>query len=136
MVNIRNLLEPYGPVEVRLHSGTLDGPKILRWVSLWMAIMAAVQRGLEPPGDPGLDPDCDPLDRGERGDVAALCRFIGAGDALTSALVQRREQLMPQWAEDPRYGKGARSAARRWLSRAATDVPGGRRADRDGSSKR
>ncbi len=41
-VSAGSLFGSLGTLEVRMHSGTLEGPKILTWLSLWMRLLDAV----------------------------------------------------------------------------------------------
>jgi hypothetical protein len=98
-VNPRGLFHGYGTVEIRLHSGTLEGPKILTWLSLWMATLTAAEEGRALPGNPGARLHRAPLCPGPRGDVTALAEFVGAGAPLRDKLVARRDFVVANsWA--------------------------------------
>jgi superfamily II DNA or RNA helicase len=103
-VNPRNLFHGYGTVEVRLHSGTIEAPKILAWTSLWMLAMAAARRGVPVPGDGARRLRTAPLCIGPRGDVRALAAYLRASSHFTERLVVRRDHVVREWwARNPAY---------------------------------
>lgn len=114
-VNPTPLATSYGTVEIRYHSATIDPQKILPWISLWMRIFdAAVRGGI--PGDPLKRVRSRPLCAGPRGDVAELCKFVGAGPALTERLVRRRNQIVAKsWCAHTLFGARARKLREGWL---------------------
>jgi len=114
-VNVRGLVEGYGTVEVRFHSGTVNAGKILQWISLWMRIVDAARRG-GCPGDPLRErPPSRPLCAGPQGDIAALCRFVGAGANLTRRLVARRDEVVGRsWVAHPLFGGPAAQLLEHW----------------------
>jgi hypothetical protein len=64
-----------------------------------------------------------PLCAGPRGDVAELCRFVGAGPALTARLVQRRNQIVTaSWCRHPLFGERAKRLLEAWLQNELLDV--------------
>ena len=88
-VNPSHLFKGYGTVEVRYHSGTIDAAKILQWLSLWMRVLASAADPRAQPGDPRVRVRTRPLTTGGRGDIAAMCAWLGAGDGLVGRLVAR-----------------------------------------------
>jgi superfamily II DNA or RNA helicase len=116
-VNPNNIFGGYGTLEIRMHSGTLEAPKILRWVSLWMRILAAARSTTRLPS-PALSQDlsvtlCD----GPRGDVRELCRHIGVGPQLTTALVERRDYVLRNsWMRHPVFGATASQLNLMWTT--------------------
>lgn len=115
-LNVRNLFEGYGTVEVRLHNGTQEAKKILTWMSLWMRILEAIQRGRRVPSNWGQPPiDALPLCKGPQGDIARLARFVGAGPELTECLLARRTFVMEHsWLPHPDYGELAQEVNAEW----------------------
>jgi superfamily II DNA or RNA helicase len=123
-VNPTNLFHGYGTVEVRLHSGTVEARKILTWISLWMRILdAAGSSSSLPRGSRGRP--FEALSTGPDGDVRALGRFVGAGDALVERLVERRQFVVANsWVHDRLAGALARRLLAEWesFSREPRDV--------------
>jgi hypothetical protein len=108
-VNLTNLFDGYGTVEIRMHSGTVEAPKILTWASLWMNILGAAERGVAPPGDAARRLSTRPLSSGVRGDVLALARVVGARDGLLARLADRRDHVVRRsWCSHETYGPLAR----------------------------
>jgi superfamily II DNA or RNA helicase len=112
-VNPANLFGPYGTVEVRLHSGTLDGLKVVGWIALWMRMLelASGRRALP---SPPFELSGLPLESGPRGDVRTLADFVRAGHQLSEYLVQRRGAVMERWLELPRYRRRAQRLLDEW----------------------
>lgn len=105
----------YGSVEVRYHSGTIEAPKILTWLSLWMRILATAQQENALPGSPYARPRTLPLCKGERGDVALMCERLGVGPALRARLLARRDQVVSRWwTQDPRFSSLAITMLQEW----------------------
>jgi superfamily II DNA or RNA helicase len=103
-----------GTVEIRYHSGTVDAGKILQWVSLWMRIIDAARHGGSP-GNPLRRVLSRPLCEGPRGDVVELCKFVGAGPALTARMTKRRDEIVgTSWAKHPQFGARARQLLIYW----------------------
>jgi superfamily II DNA or RNA helicase len=126
-VNPRGLFYGLGTVEIRLHSGTIEAPKILTWLSLWMTILAAAQEGRVVPGDPGQRLYRAPLCPGPRGDVVELAAYVGASAALLERLVARRAYVVSRsWtrAENPRHQELAHRLLRVWQPSQATSEVG------------
>lgn len=117
-VNVSGLVHGYGTVEVRFHSGTANAGKILQWICLWMRIIDAARRGACP-GDPLRDRATSrPLCTGPRGDVAALCAFVGAGAKLTERLIARRDEVVGRaWVNHPLFGDAATRVLEHWYRR-------------------
>ncbi len=116
-VNPRGLFHGYGTVEIRMHSGTIEAPKILTWLSLWMAIFAAAEERRPLPGDPTARLRRAPLSPGVRGDVAALVEYVGGGVPLMTKLLARREHVVSNsWvrARNPRHRGLAERLLRVW----------------------
>jgi hypothetical protein len=118
-VNARNLFHGYGTVEIRMHSGTLEGPKILTWLSLWMAIFAAAEEKRPLPGNPARRLAMARLCSGARGNVAALAEYVGSGVSLREKLIARRDFVVSRsWARiHPRLVKRLQAAWRRDMVR-------------------
>lgn len=105
----------YGSIEVRHHSGTIEAPKVLAWISLWMRILATSRQQDALPGSPYARPRTLPLCRGERGDVALMCDRLGVGPALRARLLARRDQVVSRWwAQDPRFTQLAVRMLQEW----------------------
>jgi hypothetical protein len=112
-VNPANLFGGLDTVEVRMHSGTLEGTKILGWLSLWMRLLDSAQgRQALPEGAPAAKGE--PLTTGPGGDVVALADHVGAHRELTAYLRARRENVMARWLEHPQLGRVARRVAATW----------------------
>jgi hypothetical protein len=112
-VNPANLFGGLDTVEVRMHSGTLEGTKILGWLSLWMRLLDSAQgRQALPEGAPAAKGE--PLTAGPGGDVVALADHVGAHRELTAYLRARRENVMARWLEHPQLGRVARRVAATW----------------------
>ncbi len=112
-VNPTNLFGRYGTIEVRLHSGTLEGKKILGWVSLWMRILEAA-RGRRPVPAPPFPPRELPLVSGPYGDVRSLAELVGVGHQLSDYLTLRRGVVIERWRERPGYRKRADRLIAEW----------------------
>jgi superfamily II DNA or RNA helicase len=116
-VNPRGLFHGLGTVEVRMHSGTMEAPKILTWVSLWMAILAVAEETRPLPGDAGQRLHRAPLCPGRRGDAVELARYVGANTTLVEKLAARRSYVVTRsWtqAESPRHRQLAKRLLRAW----------------------
>ena len=114
-VSLQPLYGRYGTTEVRIHNGTLDGPKILTWVSLWMRILDRAHRASVYPGDPSRRLARSPLCPGPRGDVAHLAEFVKASPGLTQRLVERRRHVVHHsWVRHEKWGKLATTMFRKW----------------------
>jgi superfamily II DNA or RNA helicase len=121
-VNPRNAIvdEGLGTVEIRLHSGTTDASKILPWVSLWMRIVDAAERGFEVSSSLGENERsrATAISSGVDGDIAEACELLGCGRSLIERLVIRREQVVrASWATHPVYGGRAERALAVWARR-------------------
>ena len=113
-VNPSNLFgEGLGTIEVRMHSGTIEGPKILGWLSLWMRMLDSAQRTTLP-GDSKLLWRDLPLTEGPEGDVSQLAEFVLAHRELAEYLRERRAVVMEQWFKHPTHGAKARAVAATW----------------------
>lgn len=112
-VNPANLFGAYGTIEVRLHSGTLDGQKVLAWLSLWMRILETA-RSRRPLPDPPFSPGDLPLESGPHGDVRTLAQFVRTGAKLSDYLVRRRAVIMERWLERPKHRKQALRLLEEW----------------------
>lgn len=80
-------------LEVRLHNGTLNGAKILTWVSLWMRILERCRRRVNLPRTYQPLANGHLFSGGQEADVRSLAEFVQAGPVLTYRLLARREQL-------------------------------------------
>ena len=113
-VNPANLFgDGLGTVEVRLHSGTLEGPKILGWLSLWMRILD-VARGKRALPVGTIRVRDLPLMAGPQGDIAALAEEVGANRELSAHLRRRRAVVHEHWVRDPTHGARASDVAAAW----------------------
>jgi superfamily II DNA or RNA helicase len=121
-VNPTHLFGRYGTVEVRLHSGTLDGQKILGWLSLWMRILetARDRRPLPAPPFPMREL---PLLSGPCGDVRTLAEFVGAGHQLSDYLALRRSVVIDLWRERPGFRKRAEQLMAEWRAEPDQIIP-------------
>jgi superfamily II DNA or RNA helicase len=85
-------------VEVRLHNGTLNGPKILTWISLWMRILATARIPFE------LSEEIHqarPFNNYSESNVSALADFVDASPKLKHMLLIRRDQIVEDfWKHD------------------------------------
>lgn len=108
------LFEKGYAVDVPLHTDSLDGSWLVTWVSLAMHILrAAEERSLN--GDPRKRVQSAPICRGPRGNVDELCTFIGASGRLSTAVRERREQVMrSKWVAHARFGRLARRVEESW----------------------
>lgn len=105
----------YGSIEVRHHSGTIEAPKILAWISLWMRILATARQENALPGSPYARPRTLPLCRGDRGDVARMCDRLGVGPGLRARLLARRDEVVSRWwAQDERFSALAIALLQQW----------------------
>ena len=112
-VNPSNLFKGLETLEIRLHSGTVEGPKILAWLALWMRLLAvASSKKAIPAGT--LTTRSLPLTKGPQGDVATLADYVVAGPALSKYLVQRRNAVMAYWVQDSTHGTKAREVLESW----------------------
>lgn len=104
-------------LEIRLHNGTHEAPKILAWMSLWMRIIFAVEHFDDiPAGVTGVDHF--PLCTGPHGDVTALARLLRAGPDLTRMLTVRRAAVMTgSWMNHEDFGALARHVYESWNAR-------------------
>jgi superfamily II DNA or RNA helicase len=112
-VNPRNLFGGYGTLEVRLHSGTLEGPKILGWLSLWMRILAAAEGKKTVPAEE-IRLRSLPLEEGPRGDIRTLADRVVASRELSEHLVKRRAAVMERWLENAKYAERAAELMAKW----------------------
>jgi superfamily II DNA or RNA helicase len=112
-VNPTHLFGRYGTIEVRLHSGTLEGRKILGWLSLWMRILEAA-RGRRPVPVPPFPTRELPLVSGPYGDVRSLAELVGVGHQLSDYLTLRRGVVIERWLERPGYRKRAERLIAEW----------------------
>ncbi len=91
-------LDDIHTVEVRLHNGTVDGRKIVLWVSLWQQILGRAST-------PHEVPDADDTDVIEPdGDIVKLAREHlpgGSEKAFLAKLDARREQIAEIWRNVP-----------------------------------
>jgi hypothetical protein len=114
-VNPTQLFGGYGTVEVRMHSGTIEAPKILTWLSLWMRIHEAAADSERYLGSPLVRVRTRPLCAGPRGDVRDLAKFVGAGEAVAAKLARRRSYVMENsWCAHPQFGALARRLLAHW----------------------
>lgn len=102
-----------GTLEVRLHSGTIEGPKILGWLSLWMRLLAAAQGTVPIPEEKLLWREL-PLTAGSQGDISELAELVMANTELSTYLRDRRSVVMEQWFKHPQHGDRARAASATW----------------------
>ncbi len=113
-VNPANLFgDGLGTVEVRLHSGTIEGPKILGWLSLWMRLLDAAQ-GPKALPEGATSMQGLPLAKGPQGDVMALADYVLAHGELSRHLRRRRGVVLEQWLKHPEHGQRAREVAAAW----------------------
>ena len=112
-VNPSNLFGRYGTIEVRLHSGTLEGKKILGWLSLWMRILEAAC-GRRPVPVPPFPTRELPLVSGPYGDVRSLAELVGVGHQLSDYLTLRRGVVIERWLARPGYRKRAERLLAEW----------------------
>lgn len=114
-VNPSNLFgdERLDTIEVRMHSGTLEGLKILGWLSLWMRLLGAAEGTAPLPEGKNLFRDL-PLSAGAQGDVGELADYVRAHRELKSYLRARREAVMERWLSHPVHGLKAAEVARGW----------------------
>lgn len=112
-VNPANLFLDKGTVEVRMHSGTLEGPKILGWLSLWMRILDLAERRAAIPESRLTMRDL-PLTRGPQGDVTVLAELTLANAELIEHLRRRRAVVHEYWRRDPDHGRKAGVVAAAW----------------------
>ncbi len=115
-VNPRPLFDErgMGTIEVRLHSGTVDGQKILGWISLWMRLLYRAEERDRLPEYSTSTLDL-PLATGPEGDVVHLADFVRANSELSQYLRQRRNDVVRRrWLADSKYAVAARAAAHAW----------------------
>lgn len=111
-LNVKSL-ESIGTVEARMHSGTIDAPKILLWISLWQQILWAAS---ERPAAPDV-PDVHVL-RPDADIVALAHEWLPPASqreqrAFLERLSRRRSEVVQLWRSAP--GLEAWLAyARRW----------------------
>ncbi len=61
--------------------------------------------------------------RAPAGDIAELCKFIGAGPALTARLVERRTQIVSKsWCRHSLFGERAKRLLETWLQNESNDA--------------
>lgn len=114
-VNPSQLFGGYGTVEIRMHSGTIEAPKILTWLSLWMRIHEAAANTDLPIGNALRRVKSRPLCCGPRGDVGALAAFAGSNEVSREKLLQRRDYVVSNsWAFHPEFGDLARRLLEEW----------------------
>lgn len=91
-----------GTIEVRLHNGTLNGPKILTWVSLWMRILERARKLGTPPVLRELGDPEQPFTVEDDSDAASLANFVDASLRLKKRLLLRRDDLVGRhWPDLP-----------------------------------
>ena len=114
-VNPSNLFgdERLNTLEVRMHSGTLEGRKILGWLSLWMRLVGAAEGTTALPEGKRLFRDL-PLSAGPQGDVAELAKYVFAHPELLRYLRERRGASIENWRHHPVHGPKAAEVARAW----------------------
>lgn len=112
-VNPANLFAEKKTVEVRMHSGTIEGPKILGWLSLWMRILDVAHGRRELPEGRTSMRDL-PLTTGPQGDVAQLAEFVLAHGELSAYLRHRRSVVQENWLRDPKHMHKAGAVAATW----------------------
>lgn len=116
-VSPRGLFHGHGTVEVRLHSGTIDAPKILTWVSLWMLMLAAAGEGRPLQGSAASRLYSKPLCPAPRGDVAHLSKYLRDDVRFERRLVERRDYVIAHWwVHDTRYTDLVAKVWRSWAS--------------------
>jgi hypothetical protein len=104
----------FGTVEVRLHNGTIDGAKLLRWMSLWMRLLSAIDRNA-PLHETEPDPRLLPLTDRPQGDIVHLCKALSIGQKLTGDLATRRADVIEKsWLASEQYGDLARRVSATW----------------------
>jgi hypothetical protein len=120
-LNLRSI-RSIGTVEVRMHSGTLDGGKILLWVSLWQQILwAASAHDVVPDEGPRhtITPHGDIIEFAHRwlpnAADPAQQRFIGR-------LRQRRAEVLIQWKRHANLAPWLPLAAG-WEASTRSDAP-------------
>ncbi len=122
-LNPRPLWQGRGTLEVRLHSGTLEGPKILTWISLWMRLLHAAElRPFRAPRhrSPG---STLPLSAKRDGDILILAGLLGVSPELSRRLAARRlEVVRARWRRTERYAELARQALTAWTRRSAGEL--------------
>ena len=116
LVNLLNLFhDRLGTVEIRLHNGTLEELKILAWISLWMRILNAVDRGVQPPSLEQRDRVSLPLTTGPEGDIMGLAKYINARAEMVSYFKQRREYVITHsYANYEEYDKLVSNVSKVW----------------------
>ncbi|MDY0062626.1 MAG: amidoligase family protein [Myxococcota bacterium] len=122
-LNPRPLWQGRGTLEVRLHSGTLEGPKILTWISLWMRLLHAAE--LQPFRAPRhRSPGSTlPLSAKRDGDILILAGLLGVSPELSHRLAARRlEVVRARWRRTERYAELARQALTAWTRRSAGEL--------------
>lgn len=123
-VNPASLFGPYGTIEVRMHSGTIEAPKILAWLALWMRILAAACDPNCRVGNPLRRVPARPLSPGPRGDLGELMAFVGVNDVGQRVLLRRREFVVKNsWARHAEYGPRARRLLATWMQAVAPPSP-------------
>lgn len=91
-----------GTIEVRLHNGSLNGPKILTWISLWMRILERARKQGSPPVLRELGSNEQPFTAEDDSDVASLANFVDTSGRLKKRLLLRREDLVSRnWPDLP-----------------------------------
>ena len=90
-------LQTHKTLEVRLHNGTLNGAKILTWVSLWMRLMERGRRRVNLPRTYQPLSNGHLFSGGQEADVRSLAEFVQAGPVLTYRLLARRDQLAQKY---------------------------------------
>lgn len=113
-LNITNLFDGIGTMEVRLHSGTREARKILTWLALWMRLLDAAVRGVRLPIEARFRLDALPLCIGPQGDIAVLAETIGAGTELLEFLIARRAFVVEESWLKSAHGDLAREVASTW----------------------
>ena len=92
--DMRPLFEKGYAVDVPLHTDSLDGSWLVTWISLSMHILRAAEEERSLKGDPRKRVQSAPICRGPRGNVDELCTFIGASGKLSTAIRERRGQIV------------------------------------------
>ena len=97
-LNLRPFFSKQSTVEIRMHSGSLEAPKVLLWVSLWQQMLWAAGQDRDVPRVPDVERILP------RGDIVGLAkRFLpDAGQPqqqeLLDKLAARRAQVIDLWA--------------------------------------
>lgn len=103
LVNLMHLEGAKKTVEARLHSGTMNGAKILTWISLWMRILAKAQHyRASIPEVPAVNGHR--FSTGPDSSVKELASFVEASETLRLRLMMRRWELAEKhWSTEPAF---------------------------------